>query len=161
MFTGDRSGDWLYRAMHKAGFASQPSSENIHDGMVLTDAYVTAIVRCAPPGNRPNGEERESCRPWLLAELDALTRVRVILTLGEIAYTQALVALATNGITMLRPRPPFRHGLQIDLGPVGPLVVASYHPSQQNTFTGRLTEDMLDDVLARVGAAIRSFDLSG
>jgi len=161
IFTGDRSGDWLYRAMHKAGFASQPSSEDVHDGMELTDAYVTAIVRCAPPGNRPTGEERASCRPWLRAELQALRRVRVILTLGEIAYTQALVALAMNGITMLRPRPPFRHGLQIDLGPTGPLVVASYHPSQQNTFTGRLTEAMLDDVFARVRAAIGSFDLSG
>ena len=146
MFTGDRSGDWLYRALHRAGFASQPVSRHRGDGLRLQDAYVTAPVRCAPPGNRPTGEERAACRPWLEEEYRLLPRARVIVCLGAVAYEEVGRLLAAVGHPLPRPRPRFSHGRVVATG--GPAVVCSFHPSQQNTFTGRLTEAMLDAVLA-------------
>ncbi|HSR15007.1 MAG TPA: uracil-DNA glycosylase, partial [Gemmatimonadales bacterium] len=146
MFTGDRSGEWLYRALYRAGFANQPDSTHRDDGLVLEDAYVTAPVRCAPPANRPTADERSNCRPWLEEELDLLPNVKVILCLGGTAFTSVLQLLADRGLRVPSPRPPFRHGVIVRTG--GPVVVASYHPSQQNTFTGRLTEVMFDAVFA-------------
>ena len=154
MFTGDRSGDWLFRALARAGFANQPEAVSRQDGLLLQDAFISAIVRCAPPDNRPTPEEREHCRGWLEAELDLLTRVEVIVPLGGMAYAQVLRILAGRGVETPRPRPRFAHGLEVDLRPTGPRLVASYHPSQQNTFTGRLTEEMLDSVFARAHALI-------
>ncbi|HSL56966.1 MAG TPA: uracil-DNA glycosylase [Acidimicrobiales bacterium] len=142
MFTGDRSGEWLYRALWRAGFANQPTSEHRDDGLVLTDAWITAPVRCAPPANRPTPEERDACRPWLERELALLSEVRVVVALGAFGYEAACALLG------VRPRPRFGHGVEA-LAPDGRAVVASYHVSQQNTFTGRLTEDMLDAVLTR------------
>ena len=149
MFTGDRSGDWLYRALHRAGFANQPESTAHDDGLTLTDVFVTAIVRCAPPANKPLPEERDTCRRWLEQDFDLLDRTQVMVTLGGMAYAQVLRVLGERGATIPKPRPPFAHGFELDLGPAGPKLIASYHPSQQNTFTGRLTEGMLDAVFAR------------
>lgn len=154
MFTGDRSGDWLYRALYRAGFANQPESISRADGLRLTDAYITAMVRCAPPANRPLPAERRACRSWFEAELDLLDRVELILALGGLAFAHVLRVLADRGYPVPRPRPRFGHGVEIDLRTKGPLVLASYHPSQQNTFTGRLTEAMLDRVFARVRAVL-------
>jgi len=142
IFTGDRSGDWLYRALHRAGFANQPVSEHRDDGLRLAGAYVTAVVRCAPPGNRPLPNERENCLPYLEREISSLPRLRVVVALGAFALDGAARALR------LRPRPAFRHGAEIPL-PSGRWIICSYHPSQQNTFTGRLTEQMLDAVFLR------------
>jgi uracil-DNA glycosylase family 4 len=149
MFTGDRSGDWLFRALHRAGFADRPGSRHRDDGLQLRDAYITAPVRCAPQANRPTGDERASCRPWLEEEFRLLNRVRVILCLGAVAYDEASRLLAVSGSPLPRPRPRFSHGLLVETS--GPAVLCSYHPSQQNTFTGRLTEAMLDEVLAAAG----------
>jgi uracil-DNA glycosylase family 4 len=155
MFTGDRSGDWLYRALHRAGFADRPESRYRGDGLCLSDAYVTAPVRCAPPANRPTGGERAACRPWFEEEYRLLGRVRVIVCLGGVAYEEVLRLLAAVGTAVPRPRPHFAHGLLVETD--GPAVLCSYHPSQQNTFTRRLTEEMLDGVFeaarARLGAA--------
>ena len=153
MFTGDRSGDWLYRALHRAGFASQPHAVDRHDGLRLRDAFITAIVRCAPPANKPTPAERDNCRSWLERDLD-LGRVRVMVTLGQLAHGQTLRVLADRGIEVPRPRPRFGHGAEADLGPDGPVVIASYHPSQQNTFTGKLTEPMFDEIFARARASL-------
>ena len=142
MFTGDRSGDFLYAALHRAGFASQPESTGRDDGMELTGAWITAPVRCAPPANKPTIDERDACRPFLERELALLTEARVFLVLGQFAY-QGLA-----GFLGIRPRPPFGHGVEVD-APAGRTVLCSYHVSQQNTFTGKLTPDMLDAVLAR------------
>jgi len=142
MFTGDRSGDWLYRALHRAGFANQPTSVAADDGLVLTDAYITAPVRCAPPANKPTPLERDTCRPFIDRELALLTEVRVVLALGKFGYD------TVAGLVGLRPRPPFAHGLEAPVGD-GRTVLCTYHVSQQNTFTGKLTEAMLDAVLAR------------
>jgi uracil-DNA glycosylase family 4 len=149
MFTGDRSGDWLFRALHRAGYANQSEASSRRDGLVLTDAFVSAIVRCAPPDNRPTPEERDHCRCWLEAELDVLRRIEVVVPLGGMAYAQVLRILAARGVATPKPRPRFSHGGEVDLRPAGPMLIASYHPSQQNTFTGRLTEAMLDEVFAR------------
>ncbi len=141
MFTGDRSGEWLYRALYRAGFASRPTSEHRDDGLRLLGAYLTAPVRCAPPANKPTPAERDRCRPFLERELALLTELRVIVALGQFGYRAIADHLG------LRPRPRFGHGLEVEAGEL--TVVCSYHVSQQNTFTGRLTEPMLDQVFAR------------
>jgi len=148
MFTGDRSGDWLYRALHRAGFASQPTSVGVGDGLRLIDAWVTAPVRCAPPDNKPSTAERDNCLPWLEAELSLLDRTRVVVCLGGFAWGVVHRLLGAGGTSVLRPRPRFGHSVESITG--GPLLIASYHPSQQNTVTGRLTEEMLDAVFSRV-----------
>ena len=140
VFTGDRSGDWLFASLWRTGFANQPTSVSLGDGLALRDAYVLAAVRCAPPANRPTPDERDRCAPFLRRELALLDRTRVLVALGGFAY-QALAA--ELGI---RPRPRFGHGVVAELDD-GRAVVCSYHPSQQNTFTGTLTEEMLDAVL--------------
>jgi uracil-DNA glycosylase len=146
IFTGDRSGDYLFAALHRAGFANQPLSIDRDDGLRLNDAYVAAAVRCAPPANRPTIEERDNCLPYLSRELALLHQVRAILCLGAFAWDGALRALAGLGC-QARPRPRFGHGATATVGPYQ--LVGCYHPSQQNTFTGRLTEAMLDAVLTR------------
>jgi uracil-DNA glycosylase family 4 len=147
IFTGDRSGDWLFAALWRAGFANQPQSVRRGDGLKLRGAYVTAAVRCAPPANRPTPSERENCLPYLDRELQLLPSVRVIVCLGSFAWDVALRALAALGLVVPRPRPKFGHGVTIPVG--GLQLLGCYHPSQQNTFTGKLTEAMLDDVFTR------------
>jgi uracil-DNA glycosylase len=148
VFTGDRSGDWLYRAMFRAGLANQPTSVSADDGPVI-GAWVTAAVKCAPPANRPNPDERAACRAFLTRELALLDRVRVVVCLGGFGYE---VACAEYSV---RPRPRFGHGVEVPV-PDGPTLVCSFHPSQQNTFTGRLTEPMLDAVFGRALVLARS-----
>lgn len=148
MFTGDRSGEWLYRALWRAGFASRPTSVHRGDGLRLLDCFVTAPVRCAPPANQPTTEERDACAPWLEAELGLLPNVKVLVALGSFAWTQALRVLASRGTPIPRPRPRFGHGAEAALDG-GTVLLGSYHPSQQNTFTGTLTEDMFDAIWAR------------
>lgn len=148
MFTGDRAGDWLYRAMHKVGFANQALSRDRDDGLALAGAYVTAGVRCAPPRNRPTTGERDRCAPFLRREIDLLwPGLHTIVALGGFAFSVVLGILAARGTIIPRPRPKFGHGTEVDLGNV--TVLASYHPSQQNTFTGRLTEPMFDAIWER------------
>ena len=142
VFTGDRSGDWLYRALHRAGFANQATSEHRDDGLRLEGAYVAAAVRCAPPANKPSVEERDACLPYLERELALLTEVRVIVPLGAFAYD------VVCRLTGSRRRPPFGHGREVAAAG-DRTILCSYHPSQQNTFTGRLTEAMFDAVFAR------------
>jgi uracil-DNA glycosylase family 4 len=151
VFTGDRSGDWLYAALHRAGFANQASSVARDDGLALRGAYVSCVVRCAPPGNRPSPRERDRCIRYLADELALLTQVRAIVALGGFAWDGVLLAAAELGHAVPRPKPRFGHASETRLGPWQ--VVASYHVSQQNTFTGRLTEPMLDRVFARARAA--------
>ena len=147
VFTGDRSGDFLFAALHRAGFASQAESRHRDDGMVLHDAYVTAIVRCAPPANRPTARERAECQSWLEAELDLLPQARVAVALGGEAWRQMLRLFRRRGLPVTRPAPSFGHRIE---APVGTwTLLGAYHPSQQNTFTGRLTPPMLDAVLTR------------
>ncbi|MFN0027655.1 MAG: uracil-DNA glycosylase [Acidimicrobiales bacterium] len=143
MFTGDNSGTWLYRAMHRAGLANQPTSVHREDGLTLSGAYVTAPVRCAPPANQPTPQERDTCRPYLLRELELLQRATVFVALGGFGY-----GVVADLLAVPRPRPRFAHGLEVPLGD-GRTLLCSYHVSQQNTFTGRLTEDMLDGVFRR------------
>lgn len=150
MFTGDRSGEWLYAALHRAGFASRPTSEHRDDGLRLRDAYVTAVVRCAPPANRPTPEERDACLPYLERELALLERCRTIVALGAFAWDGALRAIRSVDGAAPRPKPRFGHGAETTAGRWA--LLGCYHPSQQNTFTGRLTEPMLDAVLARARA---------
>jgi uracil-DNA glycosylase family 4 len=147
MFTGDRSGDWLYAALHRAGLATRPVSERRGDDLRLVDAYLTAVVRCAPPANRPAPGERDNCLPYLERELELLTECRAILALGSFAWDGALRALRGLGAEVPRPRPRFGHEAEAQVGRWA--LVGSYHPSQQNTFTGRLTEPMLDAAIAR------------
>ncbi|HEU4529398.1 MAG TPA: uracil-DNA glycosylase [Actinomycetota bacterium] len=149
IFTGDRSGDFLFAGLHRAGFANQPTSVSREDGLELRDLYVTAVNRCAPPGNKPTPEERDECLPFLVRELRALPRVRTIVALGEVAWDGALRALAQLGSTR-KPRPRFGHGAEAELGPYA--LLGCYHPSQQNTFTGTLTPGMLDAVIERARA---------
>jgi uracil-DNA glycosylase len=151
MFTGDRSGDWLYAALHRAGYASQPTSVGPGDGLRLIDAYVTAVVRCAPPANRPAPLERDNCLPYLTRELQLLGNCRTIVALGGFAWDGVLRALSGLGAEAPRPKPRFGHGSEAGIGAWR--LFGCYHPSQQNTFTGRLTERMLDDVLARARAS--------
>ncbi len=150
MFTGDRSGDWLFRALHRAGFANQANATDRGDGLETSDCYITSIVHCAPPDNKPTAEERATCSGWLDRELDLIPSVEVVVTLGQLAYNQVL---RRYGAAAPKPRPRFGHGREVQID-VGPLVIASYHPSQQNTFTGRLTEEMLDAVFARANEVI-------
>ena len=146
-FTGDRSGDWLYAALWRAGYANQPTSRRADDGLALSGAWVTAAVRCAPPANRPTPAERDACSPFLTRELASLPRLRVVLALGGFAYDAVASLLGLPRAA----RPRFAHGAEAPL-PDGRVLLCSYHPSQQNTFTGRLTEPMLDAVLARARA---------
>jgi uracil-DNA glycosylase family 4 len=148
MFTGDRSGDFLYAALHRAGFANRPASSHRGDGLRLRDCRVSAVVRCAPPRNRPTPEERDRCAGFLIEELALLRRARVLLCLGGFALDGTLRALRRSGCRPPSPRPRFAHGAlhRIERAPA---ILCSYHPSQQNTFTGRLTPRMLDEVLGR------------
>lgn len=141
MFTGDSSGDWLYGALHAFGFASQPDSTSRDDGLTLTDCYITAGARCAPPGNRPTQEEFDRCQPFLEAELRLLTEVRVVVTLGQMAHRQWLKASGWWERLPVRERPPFAHGARRTLAD-GIVLLSSYHPSRQNTNTRRLTRGM-------------------
>jgi uracil-DNA glycosylase family 4 len=146
IFTGDRSGDFLSASMHRAGLASQPTSVSRDDGLRLRGAYIAAVNRCAPPRNRPTPAEREACLPFLRREIEALERLRVVVALGAFAWDGVLRAFAELG-HRTRPRPRFGHGAEADLGPFA--MVGCFHPSQQNTFTGKLTPEMLDAVFER------------
>ncbi|MDH3297625.1 MAG: uracil-DNA glycosylase [Gemmatimonadota bacterium] len=148
MFTGDRSGDWLYRALHRAGFANQPDSNSREDGLELSDVWITAAVRCAPPGNRPTPGERDACADWLSREFALLPNVRVAVALGGFGWDALLRVLAGRDWVIPRPRPRFGHLSRGDITGEGRrlTLLGSYHPSQQNTFTGRLTEEMFDAV---------------
>lgn len=152
MFTGDGprgAGDFLMSALYRAGLASLPTSQGRDDGLELRGAYLTAVVRCAPPGNRPTGEEIGNCLPYLVEELRVLTDVRAVLALGRVAFDGSLQALDALGAKIPRPRPSFAHGAMYRLGEGVPVLVSSYHPSRQNTQTGRLTPALLDAALAR------------
>jgi uracil-DNA glycosylase family 4 len=153
IFTGDRSGDWLFAALHRFGFANQPTSAHRGDGLALRDCYITAAVRCAPPGNQPSRAELTRCRPYLLEEMRLLDGVKVVVALGRVALDAYLEARRALGQPVPAPRPAFRHGAAYRL-PGGPLLVISYHPSQQNTLTGRLTRPMFHRVFARVRRAL-------
>lgn len=145
VFTGDRSGDWLYRAMHRAGLANQPTSVSADDGLQLEGAWVTSAVKCAPPGNKPSPAERDACQPFLRRELEAIAPA-VVVCLGGFGYDAACRYFG------VRPKPQFGHGVEVDLterSGGGPVLLCSFHPSQLNTFTGRLTEAMLDAVFMR------------
>ena len=148
VFTGDRSGDWLFRSMHRAGFANQPTSVHREDGLRLHGAYVAAAVRCAPPGNKPLPEERDRCLPYLRREWELLADVQVVVALGSFAY-QVIAVMAG-----LRRRPKFGHGVEVAL-PAGGTLLCSFHPSQQNTFTGKLTEPMFDAIFERAALLVR------
>jgi uracil-DNA glycosylase len=147
IFTGDRSGDFLFAALHRVGLANQPTSTSLEDGLRLDDVWITAAVRCAPPANRPSTEERENCMPWTVRELELLTQVRVTVCLGAFAWQAALLldAMASGSAEPPRPRPRFAHGGEHRGERF--TMIGCYHPSQQNTFTGRLTEPMIDEVL--------------
>jgi uracil-DNA glycosylase family 4 len=147
VFTGDRSGDWLFGALHRSGLANQPLSVRPDDGLELTGAYVTAVNRCPPPANRPTPAERDNCLPYLVRELRLLGRARVLVALGSFAWDGALRALGGLGIERPRPKPRFGHGAEVRVGPYR--LLGCFHPSQQNTFTGKLTEGMLDAVFER------------
>ena len=166
MFTGDRSGEWLYRAMWRAGFSDRPESVSADDGLILRDAWITSPVKCAPPANKPTPVERDTCAPWLTAELELLDDVRVVVALGKFGFDAVCSHLE------LRPRPSFGHGVEVDV-PASPrrrvaggrplVVLGCYHVSQQNTFTGKLTEPMLDAVFdrARVLSGLSPAEPSG
>jgi len=153
MFTGDSSGDWLYGALHRFGFASQPSSRSRDDGQMLTDCFITAAARCAPPGNKPTPVELARCRPFLAEELKLLRQIRVVLTLGRIGHESFLRASGWWD-RLARRRPAFGHGATVEL-PDGLRLLSSYHPSRQNTNTGRLTRDMWYEVFVQVRKALR------
>jgi uracil-DNA glycosylase family 4 len=147
IFTGDRSGDFLFASLHRTGYADRPTSKKIGDGLRLQDAYVAAVVRCPPPGNRPTPGERDNCLKYLVRELELLEGVRVLVALGEFAWGGALRVISALGHALPRPRPRFGHGAEVELGPY--VLLGCYHPSQQNTFTGVLTEEMLDGIFVR------------
>jgi uracil-DNA glycosylase family 4 len=146
VFTGDRSGDFLFASLHRTGFANQPTSVSLGDGLRLTGVFIAAVNRCAPPANKPTPQERDTCLPFLEREIEALTDLRVIVALGSFAWDGALRALATLGHPA-RPKPRFGHGAEAAVGEL--TLVGCFHPSQQNTFTGKLTPPMLDDVFSR------------
>ncbi len=161
VFTGDRSGDFLFAALHRTGFANQPSSVHAGDGLALRDARITAAVRCAPPANKPTPAERDTCLPYAARELALLGDVRVIVCLGAFAWDAALRLLApAAGVAIPRPRPRFGHGVVLDLAHA-PMLVGCFHPSQQNTFTGKLTPPMIDEafLLARDLAGLSPVEL--
>ncbi len=147
VFTGDRSGDWLYASMYRNGFANQPTSVGRDDGLELVGAYVSAAVRCAPPANQPTPDERDRCLPFFVRELGLLPEVRVIVALGAFAYQAVWTTLGAAGVALARPRPKFAHGVEVVTERA--TIVGCFHPSQQNTFTGKLTEPMIDGVFAR------------
>ena len=147
MFTGDRSGDWLFRALYRAGFANQPDGRTADAGLGLSRAYITAAVRCAPPANRPSPAERDCCRPYLEEEVEIFRSAGVVVALGQFAFDQVLRILRTRDEGVPHPRPKFSHGVEVTLE--NRTVLGCYHPSQQNTFTGRLTEPMFDAVWQR------------
>ena len=147
VFTGDRSGDWLFASMHRTGWANQPTSVHRGDGLELHGAYISAVVKCAPPANKPTIEERDRCLPYLVRELELLQHVKVIVALGSFGWDGALRALVAGGIALPKPKPRFGHLAESRVGDLA--LVGSFHPSQQNTFTGKLTEDMLDSVFLR------------
>jgi uracil-DNA glycosylase family 4 len=154
MFTGDRSGDWLYAALHRAGFANQPTAVDRDDGLRLEGVYISAVVRCAPPANRPTTAERDTCLPYLERELRLLGGCRTIVALGSFAWDGALRALRGLGAGAPRPKPRFGHGAEARVADWA--LLGCYHPSQQNTFTGKLTEPMLDAIFARAGRLVGS-----
>ena len=147
MFTGDRSGDWLYAALARAGMANQATSTSADDGLKLTGAYITAAVRCAPPANKPNIVERDTCQRFLERELPLLVNAKVLLALGSFGWDAVLRAAPGLGYERPRPKPRFGHGAEAEVGPYS--LLGSFHPSQQNTFTGKLTEPMMDEVIGR------------
>jgi uracil-DNA glycosylase family 4 len=149
VFTGDRSGDWLYRTLHQTGFASQPESRAIDDGLTLHDAYISASVRCAPPDNKPTPEEIRTCREFLERELDLLPKLTVVVALGKLAFDNYLTILKDRRVIGSRAAFVFAHDREHRIAPGLPLLVSSYHPSQQNTSTGKLTESMLRAVFER------------
>ena len=149
IFTGDRSGDFLFASLHRTGFANQPTSVSRDDGLKLHDAYVAAVNRCAPPANKPTPDERRNCLPYLEREIELLGRLRVIVALGQFAWDGALLALRSNGYSV-RPKPRFGHLAEATVGPL--TLLGCFHPSQQNTFTGKLTPEMLDQVFERARA---------
>lgn len=155
IFTGDRSGDWLYRALHRAGFANQPTATSKDDGLELKDAYVTCSVRCAPPDNKPLPDEFAACAPFLSRELGLLDRTRLYVALGGIALEALLGHYRRLGFTVKKSEYKFAHGARYEL-PDGKRLICSYHPSQQNTFTGRLTEKMFDSIFAEARKALAS-----
>ena len=148
VFTGDRSGDFLFAALHRAGYANQPEARALDDGLELRDCFVTTAVRCAPPANKPLPSEKAACADWLERELALLPNVRVVLCLGQFAWTAALTTPAVHGGPAPRPRPAFGHGAEHPAAS-GATLLGCFHPSQQNTFTGKLTPAMIDSVLAR------------
>jgi uracil-DNA glycosylase family 4 len=149
MFTGDRSGDWLFEALHAAGFANQPTSTHAGDGLRLDGAYITATIRCAPPANKPTPVEIARCQPFLLEELALLSRVRVVVALGKIGWDAYLRTRRELGLGLPRPLPRFGHGARAAMPGDGVTLLGSFHPSQQNTFTGKLTRPMLRAVFAQ------------
>jgi len=158
MFTGDRSGDFLFEALHAVGLANQAASVDRGDGLVLTGALVTAACRCAPPGNRPLPEELDNCRGFLEKDLEGAGRPRVFVALGAVAFDACLRALSASGAAVPKPRPRFSHGARYRIGE--DVLFATYHPSQQNTFTGRLTQPMLREVLRRAVRAVSAKSVS-
>jgi uracil-DNA glycosylase len=149
MFTGDASGDILYRVLHHTGFASQPLSASPDDGLALHDAYITAVAHCAPPGNKPAPEELRNCRPYLVRELELMGNVKVVVALGKIAFDSYLEILKARGVITSRSAFEFGHNRQFRTGAGQPVLISSYHPSQQNTSTGKLTETMLLEVFRK------------
>jgi uracil-DNA glycosylase family 4 len=147
IFTGDRSGDFLFASLHRTGFANQATSVAADDGLRVDGLYIAAVNRCAPPGNRPTPEERDTCLPFLVRELALLTEARVVVALGAFAWDGFLLAAAESGVAVTRPRPRFGHGAEAEVGPWR--LLGSFHVSQQNTFTGKLTEPMLDAIFRR------------
>ncbi|GIU86779.1 MAG: uracil-DNA glycosylase [Acidimicrobiia bacterium] len=159
IFTGDRSGDFLFASLHRTGFANQPTSTARDDGLRLRDAYVAAAVRCAPPANKPTPAERDECRPYLVRELELLRRLRAVVVLGAFAYGATWAALRDHGVPLPARRPRFAHGMEVDAG--GLAVLGAFHPSQQNTFTGRLTPAMLDAVFVRARGLVNASGAPG
>jgi uracil-DNA glycosylase len=154
IFTGDRSGDFLFASLHRCGLANQPTSVARDDGLRLLGVYVAAVNRCCPPGNRPTPEERDRCLPFLVREMELLRELRVVVPLGSFAWDGTLRALAALGHRPLDRRPGFGHGAEVAVGPA--TLIGSYHPSQQNTFTGKLTPGMLDAVFSRAAVVARA-----